>query len=385
MKIRIVMQNLRVGGAERILITFLNNFDRKKYNVELLLHTFDGELLKKVPEDVKVSAIVPRDNGRFLNRMRRSLFFRLLKVWPALISFIFRYKYSKTDLTISYLEGISTAIAALFNGPKVAWVHTDVRDNPWADAYFRNKNKQEKCYRKFQKIVFVSNGSKLSFQKKFTSVNKKSEVVIHNPIDLTDVRQRSRVRDLSYCEWEKKTSNSFRIITVGRLDPVKRVPLLLEAFRCLQESNYRTSLTIVGTGTDEANIKESAKNMKNVYFTGSIENPMPYVCESQLFVSTSSVESYPTSIIEALALNVRVLATRNIGSEEVLKESEWGKIVSNDIKSEQLSRELESFITKSLNTNQLLAGLDTTFDLANILIKYNLVFEEAIKIYARKN
>lgn len=68
------MQNLKICGAEKVLCTFLQNFDREKYCVNLVLHTKEGELLDAVPKDVKVVGLVPQDNGSLINRVFRSLF-----------------------------------------------------------------------------------------------------------------------------------------------------------------------------------------------------------------------------------------------------------------------------------------------------------------------
>lgn len=76
------MQNLKICGAEKVLCTFLQNFDREKYCVNLVLHTKEGELLDAVPKDVKVVGLVPQDNGSLINRVFRSLFFKLLLYFP---------------------------------------------------------------------------------------------------------------------------------------------------------------------------------------------------------------------------------------------------------------------------------------------------------------
>ena len=88
-------------------------------------------------------------------------------------------------------------------------------------------------------------------------------------------------------------TNKKKILYVGRLIPRKGVKYLLEAYEQLNISD--TELIIIGTGPDEEKLKEYVKknNMKNVVFTGKIENNQlkKYYNESCLVVIPSINES----------------------------------------------------------------------------------------------
>ena len=56
-KILFVMESLRIGGAEKSLVTILSLLDKGKYDIELYLFRQEGEFLEQVPEGVKLLPI----------------------------------------------------------------------------------------------------------------------------------------------------------------------------------------------------------------------------------------------------------------------------------------------------------------------------------------
>jgi len=375
------MQNLRMGGAEQVLVTYLLNFDRSKYEVELVLHTREGVLLNKLPTDIEVKSLVPVDNGKMLNKMYRSFFFKILKYAPFLIDIYFCLRFKKKDVNVGFMEGITTNLVSHFKGKKVAWVHTDVQKNPWADQYFSSLKNEQKVYGGFAKIVFVSFGTMQKFQEKFQLVSKKLEVIIHNPIDKDGILKKSVVHDLSFNKWFKATENTFRVISVGRLDPVKRYDLLINAFNDVQVNSELISLTIIGSGGEWEKLQKlkEQKNVKNLWMIGQKGNPMPYVVNSSLFVSTSLVESFPTAIIESLVLGTPVLATQNLGTSEVLKNvsSRNVSVLETSVNEKKLGVKIENLMSKLNKTNT--TEVSNLFSMDEILKQYENLFEEVVK------
>ncbi len=57
-KLLFVMESLRIGGAEKSLLTLLPMLDYEKYDVSLFLFRHNGELMKFLPETVH---LLPED------------------------------------------------------------------------------------------------------------------------------------------------------------------------------------------------------------------------------------------------------------------------------------------------------------------------------------
>ena len=53
-KILFIMDSLKIGGAEKSLITILNMFDYGKYEVDLYLFSHTGEFYNMIPKEVNV-------------------------------------------------------------------------------------------------------------------------------------------------------------------------------------------------------------------------------------------------------------------------------------------------------------------------------------------
>ncbi len=154
---------------------------------------------------------------------------------------------------------------------------------------------------------------------KFENVNKKI-VCIPNGID---VAQFKKIK-------EKKTKYP-KILWVGRFDPVKRVDDLLSAMQILKKEMPRAKLIIVGYGKDEKKLKDIKKtlNLTNVEFIGKKEGPdlIREYKSSHVFVLSSASEGQPMSILEALACDLPIVATRVGGITEIVRNNVNGILV----------------------------------------------------------
>jgi len=119
----------------------------------------------------------------------------------------------------------------------------------------------------------------------------------------------------------------FQWIAVGRLAPVKDYPTLLRAFAVLPG---QPTLQIVGTGPDEALLRDLAAELKiesRVHFAGFKANVQPLLHAADAFVLASLWEGLPISILEASAAGLPVVATAAAGSSEAMICGETGYIV----------------------------------------------------------
>lgn len=148
-------------------------------------------------------------------------------------------------------------------------------------------------------------------------------------------------------------TNKKKILYVGRLIPRKGVKYLLEAYEQLNISD--TELIIIGTGPDEEKLKEYVKknNMKNVVFTGKIENNQlkKYYNESCLVVIPSINESMGDPWVfvlnEAMYYENPIIATDAVGAApDMIKDN--GFIVE-----EKNSTQLKEAMLKILSDDKL--------------------------------
>lgn len=121
-----------------------------------------------------------------------------------------------------------------------------------------------------------------------------------------------------------------KIIFVGRLICGKGVQDLFVAFSHLSEKDV--TLKIVGDGSYRQNLEKLAKKLRiqeRVFFVGHKEKEEVYnlLAESDLFINPSYSEGLPTTILEAGAVGLPVIATDVGGTSDIINDRETGLLV----------------------------------------------------------
>jgi len=117
-----------------------------------------------------------------------------------------------------------------------------------------------------------------------------------------------------------------RAVHVSNFRPVKRVPWLIEAFAKATEGRD-AELVLVGDGPVRAEACETARRLglgPRVLFLGERDALPELLSPADVFLLTSSEESFGLSALEALSCGVPVVATAVGGVPEVLRDGETG-------------------------------------------------------------
>jgi len=123
------------------------------------------------------------------------------------------------------------------------------------------------------------------------------------------------------------------IIFVGRLAPIKRPELLLEAIERVTRVLPALKATIVGDGDLRAALEERAGRLgiaHNVVFTGRRADVHHLLQAARVFVLTSQSEGVALSLMEALACGVPAVAPRVGDLGDVLADGVNGFLVDGD-------------------------------------------------------
>lgn len=110
---------------------------------------------------------------------------------------------------------------------------------------------------------------------------------------------------------ERKTI-SHKIITCGRLKPIKNHKMLIDAFAKLAGHFQDATLEIYGDGPMRGALNRQINELglKNkVFIRGQTQNVGRVLSEADLFVLSSDAEGMPNSLLEALAVGVPCIAT----------------------------------------------------------------------------
>jgi glycosyltransferase involved in cell wall biosynthesis len=108
--------------------------------------------------------------------------------------------------------------------------------------------------------------------------------------------------------------------TIGSLIKRKSVDHLLRAVARLPQ-DLMPHVVIVGEGPEAAALRQLANELglaDRVSFAGFQKQPLPWLAAMDVFVLTSSSEGLPRVILEAMLLEKPVIASRIVGSSEVV-------------------------------------------------------------------
>ena len=195
-KILFVIPEYSHGGTNKVLENLLNFLDKKKYDINIFsLYEDGGDYYKNVfaPYIVKKTWLYYflHDNvftrkiiGLYNKTTRRDNFIWLYKREARTIQE--RHKY---DTVIAFQEGTSTYFVSYMPiNNKIAWIHYDYGNKYWNN----NKKNEEGVYKKFERIVCVSNTAKDSFITYYPNLRERT-VAIHNVLDVNSIIYKSQV------------------------------------------------------------------------------------------------------------------------------------------------------------------------------------------------
>lgn len=322
-RILFLINTLVCGGAENVLVNIVNNIDNSKYEVTVQTISDGGEYEKRLNPDIKYKTLIKNKNKYY----KRIMAYILLKLIPAKIVYQ-RFIHNDYDIEVAFLEGFPTKILSESRNPeKYAWVHTDLYNYYGQKKVFRTIEENANCYRKYKKIICVSDCAKQGFKKRIGFDDNVE--VLHNPIDDEAILEKS----VEIIE-EMNVSNNFKIITVGRLVYQKGYDRLLRVHKRLIDEGFNYELWIIGEGNKRKELETYINENKlngSVKLLGYQSNPYKFMKEADLFVCSSRVEGFSSAVMEALILGIPIVTTDCAGMKEQLGESKWGLIVENSM------------------------------------------------------
>ena len=328
-KVMFMIESMIVGGAEKALINIANNLDKNKYDVTVLsmykysvYDGYDHNFKELFDEDVKVKYLI--DNSKSIRyRLFNCLYNRLPKSW--FYKFFIKENY---DIEVAFYEGFPTTFlsnSTNIKSKKLAWLHTDSK-NAFGSLGNDDLEIQKSIYNKFDSIVGVSKSVVDSFNKIFNLEEKTA--VQYNILDNENILKKSKEEiDNSFI------SDKFKMITVGRLIPIKGYDRLLRCVKNLKNDGFDFELWIVGDGSEKSYLEKYIEDnnlQNNVKLLGFQENPYKYIDKCDLFVCSSIAEGFSTVATEALILNKPIVTTNCSGMEELFGDFECGIITDNN-------------------------------------------------------
>ncbi|MBL8063948.1 MAG: glycosyltransferase [Anaerolineales bacterium] len=127
------------------------------------------------------------------------------------------------------------------------------------------------------------------------------------------------------------------LLTVGRMDPEKRLEFIVEAFDLLSERVPNAHLVFAGDGSARKSVEEKANATRargRIHFLGMVNRTeLPDVFhDATVFLSASTTEVHPISVIEAIASGLPMVAVQDEAFEGMLDDGQNGYMVPLNVK-----------------------------------------------------
>ena len=181
------------------------------------------------------------------------------------------------------------------------------------------------------------------------------------------------------------------ILSVGRVDPEKKVGTIVEAFARALNDIPNAMLVIVGDGTDRPHLLElvSALGIEDsVKFLGRVL--LPDIAEiyktGTVFVNASEMETQGIVLIEAAATGLPIIAVDKMAAREVCQDGKNGILCkSGDL--EGMYRAIVKIVTDEELQRKYSAGslvVAEKHDINNTLSRFEDIYSEAIHLKSIK-
>lgn len=331
-KLLIMSNTLYSGGAERVLQVVLNHLKEEKYEITLYsMHRepIDTSIFKRnfdykvIFEKKKTKNVFLRILYRFLYQIKGYIF----NHFPTRF-FYSLYIHGKYDIEIAFVEGESTKIIAGSTNKrskKIAWVHCNLEQTPWTSFLYKSVSDEANHYKKFDKIVCVSNSAKLAFCRKF-GIDSNYVITHYNPIDVCFINEQAK-KNLIFLQTEL-----VQIIAVGRLVKEKGFDRLVCAAKKLFNEGLEFQLHIIGDGEQYGLLQNYIKDNnleEKIILHGYQKNPYALMKQGDILVCSSRSEGYSLVIAEAIVLGLAIVTTACAGPCELIMNGKYGILTEN--------------------------------------------------------
>ncbi len=170
-------------------------------------------------------------------------------------------------------------------------------------------------------------------------------------------------------------------VAVGRLVPVKRFDLLIEAFAETVRSQPDAHLVLAGDGEAayRAQLEKLAANVPNVHFLGWRRDLEAIYCDADLFLLTSDNEGTPVAVIEAIASGVPVVATQVGGVEDVVRPGMGMLVPKSNVKA--ISAAITSLLaTRTVMPDRLRDDVVKRFSHRRLIADIEALYDELLSV-----
>ncbi|HEY3323965.1 MAG TPA: glycosyltransferase [Planctomycetota bacterium] len=306
-KVIFVLPVLQPAGAERVVAELARRLPEHGYSTEVICLEDERAPIG----DELIPAGVPVRGLRLSRRRTLACAKALAALLPAERPLILHAHLFHANMA-ARLAATHVAREARKSLHVVSTIHVaERRFRPWQFALDRITARYSRCE------VCVSHAV-ARFHQKQTGLPQYFFRVIENGIDLQQFLPR-----------EPQTGPAREVVAVGRLDPQKDYPTLLNAWKFVEEAHPEARLSIAGDGPEEPNLKVLAGrlHLRRVNFLGFVKDVAALLRTADVFAQSSAWEGFGLTVAEAMACSLPVVVTDADSLPELVTHERTGLVV----------------------------------------------------------
>ncbi|MFA4932979.1 MAG: glycosyltransferase [Candidatus Omnitrophota bacterium] len=303
-----------MGGVERIILKTFRLFDKNRYKKYLCCLFGKKKMHDILLSDIKKEGIQIFTLNTTVERFSPKALLKLAHLMHTLkIDIIRSYSIyaNRYGLLAARLAGVKNVVCSyhsIYSFPvsrKTYFMDTIIYSNCKALIVSSEKMKQH-CLTRFHfnpsKIFIVNDGLNLK------------DLPVYIDKDKEKTKQTLKIN-------KEKI-----IITVGRLEPVKKFDLLIESFNSIEKQFPDVILLIIGDGSQKDSLASLVAHLnlsEKVRFLGYQKNVFHFLSIADIFILTSQYEGSPLVVLEAMAMGLPVVSTDVGNCRELLTHQDY--------------------------------------------------------------
>lgn len=298
-KVLFMLPTLGPGGAERVLVTVMNNIDRARFAPEFLAFNDAGPVREWVANDIPFHS--------FGHKSVKQSIIPLLRL-------IRREKPDVLFTTMVHSNAVACLVKIFF--PKVRVI---IRESSLPTVLVREYGwKGRMClyiYKYLYPLADVLIGQASITVREFKEdlhIKNVNYRVIFNPVDVEKLRASLPDHFENGAERDKSVIFSF----VGRLAHEKGLDMLIPQL-AQAEFPFDWRLDLYGEGDQRGNLERLVAEhglQKNIFFHGYNNDPWRLVAQGDCLLLPSRWEGLSNAVLEALACGIPVIAMKTAGA-----------------------------------------------------------------------
>lgn len=276
-----VSNDLKGGGAARVLLELAGKFAENGFDVSILSYS-QGLGSYEIPDGVSV-IFYPYVCKSAYDKIKRCHWLRSY------------FKSHENACVIAFEYFVNVHVLYALRGLKNKVIVSERNDPAREGGHFPMDQMRKYYYKKADCVVFQTNQA----MEYFTSVKGIKGRVILNPI-------KSDLPGAFEC------IRSHRVVTFCRLEKQKNLKLLIDAFDEFYVSHKDYNLEIYGNGSLKNELLEHSKRLNSsnsIKFFPARKDIHSQILDASMFVLPSDYEGLSNSMLEAMAIGLPVICT----------------------------------------------------------------------------